>query len=368
MRRSPHANGYALAGVKRTAILGAGGFIGNRIVETLATGGQGDEVVPIVRRPSALALAGRFRLDGRVADAFDRGELETAFDGCTDLICAIAGDLRTIVETVAPVYAAAERAGIRRIVYLSSAMVHGQSPAPGTDETFALSLRQSLAYNRAKIQAEKLLQSLCRRGRTEAVILRPAIVYGPRSQWTGGLAGQLLDGTAFLADGGSGVCNAIYVDNLVHAIRLAIQAENVNGEAFLLNDRETLSWRDFTAPIADALGIPVDDIPRPTSSAILGASNSIGDRLVRPAGRALLRRLPRRFAEAQRAARNAFRGSEKQAELPEFARELALLQRCMVRLPSAKAQRMLGYDPPVSFEEACRRSIAWLKFAGYPTR
>ena len=43
------------------AIIGAGGFIGNRLVEMFHLGGR-HEVVPIVRRPSGLALPARFAL------------------------------------------------------------------------------------------------------------------------------------------------------------------------------------------------------------------------------------------------------------------------------------------------------------------
>jgi len=45
---------------------------------------------------------------------------------------------------------------------------------------------------------------------------------------------------------------------------------------------------------------------------------------------------------------------------------MALLQRCRWKLPSTKAARVLGYRPSVAFDEACRRSIGWLEFAGYP--
>jgi hypothetical protein len=47
---------------------------------------------------------------------------------------------------------------------------------------------------------------------------------------------------------------------------------------------------------------------------------------------------------------------------------MALLQRCRYKLPSAKAARVLGYRPSVAFDEACRRSVGWLEFAGYPVR
>jgi hypothetical protein len=46
--------------------------------------------------------------------------------------------------------------------------------------------------------------------------------------------------------------------------------------------------------------------------------------------------------------------------------EMALLYRCAYKLPFDKAARLLRYEPRVSFELACRRTIAWLAFAGYP--
>jgi hypothetical protein len=51
---------------------------------------------------------------------------------------------------------------------------------------------------------------------------------------------------------------------------------------------------------------------------------------------------------------------------PEATPEMALLYQCRYKLPWQKAERMLGYKPLVSFEESCRRSVAWLAFTGYP--
>ena len=72
--------------------------------------------------------------------------------------------------------------------------------------------------------AERRLRELRQGGPVELVVLRPAIVHGPRSAWTGGFADELLAGTAYLVEGGRGICNAAYVDNVVHAVRLASSA------------------------------------------------------------------------------------------------------------------------------------------------
>lgn len=358
-----------MAALSRIAVVGAAGFIGNRALEMLHLGG-GHEVVPVVRRPSALALASRFDLRPAIADAFDSSALERAFAGCELVLLAIAGDPAAIVGSIEPVYRAADRAGVRRLVYLSSASVHGQAPAPGTDEQSPISRFQPLAYNRAKASSERRLLALRAAGGTEVVILRPGIVHGPRSQWTGGLADQLLDGEAFLADAGVGICNAAYVDNVVHAIALAADAEGVDGEAFLIGDAETVTWRSLVAPVAAALDIDVDDLPAPSSAAILSQRTPWKARVVPPL-RTAYGRLPRPLAVPARiAVRVATEGRAPAASEPgqAFSRELALLHSCQVRLPHTKAEIRLGYRPIVTFEQACRRSVAWLRFAGYPVR
>ena len=76
--------------MKRVAIVGAGGFVGNRTVEMLHLRGR-MEVVPVARRAAGLALASRFPLQGAVADALDQKSLEEAFKSCDGVVASIAG-------------------------------------------------------------------------------------------------------------------------------------------------------------------------------------------------------------------------------------------------------------------------------------
>jgi nucleoside-diphosphate-sugar epimerase len=353
--------------VRRVAIVGAAGFIGSRLKESFHSSGAYD-VVPVVRRETVMESQCPCGVRPVIADALDEAALVAAFNGCDSVVSSIAGDPRTIVESARSIQSAAERVGVRRLIYLSSQMVHGQAPVPGTDEHSPLSLRQPIAYNAAKVRAERLLTRPGRRSRTEVVIIRPGIVYGPRSRWTRGIADELLAGKAFLADGGAGICNAIYVDNVVHAVERAIEAGRVAGEAFIVNDAETVTWRDLIRPIADALGVDLNAVPQPNSAEILGDRDSSHQSLLMGAARALVRLLPKRIAEAQRAARKAWQPPPEKTEEPatEYSLELALLHSCRVRLPTEKAERLLGFRPRVSFDEGCRRSVEWLRSAGYP--
>jgi len=358
----------------RVAVLGGGGFIGNRTVEMLHLGGRA-EVRPIVRHVAGMALASRFALDCRVADARDGDALARAFAGCDVVVHAVAGDPGVILGTLAPAFQAARHAGVRRIVYLSTASVHGQSPAPGTDEASPLRDDQPIEYNNAKVRAERRLGELRSEGGVELVILRPGIVLGPRSSWVGRFADALLAGKACLVDRGRGVCNAIYVDNLVHAIELASTA-SVDGETFLVADEEPVTWADVYRPVAVALGFALDDLPEAVVPALDGGRPR-ADLLRRSrAARRLARLLPKpvraKLAAALGVAPHTAAADDPWMQPaprpPVVTQEMALLYGCAHRLPFAKATRMLGYRPIVSFAEASERTVAWLAFAGYRPR
>lgn len=355
---------------RQVAVLGASGFIGNRTVELFQRDGD-IHVRPIVQRASRAALPRRFDLPVHVADARDTDSLTPAFEGCDSVIISIAGTSEMIVRSVEPVYRAAMKSNVRRLIYLSSASVHGQAPAPGVDETTPLSKRQPIAYNNAKVAAEQQLGRLREIGRVEVVILRPGIVFGPRSQWTGGVADEILNGTAYLTEGGWGVCNSIYVDNLVHAIKLALVAPNADDKAFLVGDAEAVTWRDLYLPICEALGYDLNDLPMPTIADVMGERPSMAQRLRATNFFHGLRWLvPRPARAAVKAALREMRqpfSTERPTSHPASL-ELALLHTSSYRPPYARAQRELDYSPPITFKEGCRRSVEWLGFAGYPVK
>src|SRR5206468_2761541 len=108
--------------MRQIAILGASGFIGNRTVEIFQRDG-GVHVRPIVQRPSRAALPRRFDLPVHVANALDTDSLTPAFEDCDSVVMAIAGTPETIVNSIEPVYRAAMKSNVRRLVYLSSASV-----------------------------------------------------------------------------------------------------------------------------------------------------------------------------------------------------------------------------------------------------
>jgi nucleoside-diphosphate-sugar epimerase len=331
----------------RIAVLGASGFIGRRIVERLC----GDPRFAV--RPVPRVQDAAFDAEQRIADARDENALAPSLAGCDVAVHAIAGDPRTIRDTIKPVVRAASRAGCRRIVYLGTAVVHGQAPVAEADESAPLPRDQRLAYNVAKRDAEANLLALGRAAGLAVVSLRPGIVYGPESRWITGVADALLAGRAGLVDGGRGLCNAIYVDNVVHAVALAATAPAVAGEAFLIGEGAGIPWREFYGRVAEPLGIPLASIP--------SISYDRRTELLRKV-RGRLRGLARRAGVPSRDRS----GIATPEERPFADREMALLHRARYVPAWTKARERLGYVPIVDPDDAWRQTIAWLAASGYP--
>ncbi|MCE0522312.1 MAG: NAD(P)-dependent oxidoreductase [Methylacidiphilales bacterium] len=331
-------------------------------------------VRPIVRNFSSLARLARFELDWRVTELTDVPKLTEALRGCDVLLHSIVGDESVILGSVAPVYKAAQLAGIRRIVYLSSSAVHGLAPDPSTSEETPLSTRQPFTYNNAKVRAEKLWAQLRSTGNVEIVGLRPSIVFGPRSRWCSDLASEALNGEAYFLREGTGICNTIYVDNLLHAIELAARTANVDGHYFLVRDRESVTWKDFYEPILQACGAQLRDVHRVEApvfrrswrdfladlrgSSFLRTIKPLSPRVAIRLGKATLNALP------APAPSSPWPGAGKPQ--PQVTAEMAALQQCEWRMPCAKSEKLLDYQPQISFAEGMKRSIGWLQFAGYP--
>ena len=78
-------------------------------------------------------------------------------------------------------------------------------------------------------------------------VLQPTVVYGPFGvTWTVRPLEQLQDGGLLLINGGTGVCNAVYVDDVVDAMVRASTAPSAHGEAFLISGADAAAARIWT--------------------------------------------------------------------------------------------------------------------------
>ncbi|MGG6293719.1 NAD-dependent epimerase/dehydratase family protein [Leptolyngbya sp. AN02str] len=352
----------------KVGVVGASGFVGRRAVEMLHEDGM--TVCPIVRQADSLPYFTQMGLQGYVANAFDQAALEQAFSGCDVVIHSILGSAGLIRGSVEPAYRAAQNAGVRRLIYLSSMIVHTSAPDPGTTEaTPPIQHQPGFPTHIAKIDAERKLLKLQKAGSVEVVIFRPGIVFGPRSRWINELADQFLQGTAYFIHDGRGICNTVYVDNLIHAMRLAMFAEGVNGEAFFVGDREQVTWFDFYHPFARALGVDphtIPQVPPPifTHSKKQEFLRSIRESEIVQKSLAFLsndlKQSMKRLIPKQSHASSTTLSTTLVNPEPIVTEMMAILQQSQYKLPLAKAEQRLGYQPIVSFDQGCRRSIEWM--------
>jgi nucleoside-diphosphate-sugar epimerase len=248
----------ALAGQK-VLVTGATGFIGGRLVERLVLE-HGAEVRALVRNLAGAARLARFP-SGSVTvlrgDVTNPADLETAMQGCDRVFHCAYGTSgsqkhRAWVNTEGTrrVLAAAQTAKARRIVYLSTLMVYGQTGDGDLDEA-APRQRFGNPYSDSKLEAERIALS----SGLPVAVIQPTAVYGPfGGVWTETVLRSLKAGRQILINGGDGMANPVYVDDLVSAMLLAAVKEEAVGEAFLVSSDEPVTWREMFGRFERMLG------------------------------------------------------------------------------------------------------------------
>ena len=238
-----------------------GGFIGGRLAERLAAGGEIDVLV-MVRRPAASQAFERAGCRSITGDVTSRSDISTAAEGCDVIFhCAFgtAGSTRhrRLVNSQGTqrVLEAGAAANVRRIVHLSTFMVYGKTVDGDIDEKMPRRTSGN-AYADSKLEAERIALGMAESGRAPVVVLQPVNVYGPHGKmWFEDILARLCVERIPLINGGSGVCNAVYVDDLVDAMLLAATADGVVGRAFLISSGERATWREFYAYFESLLGL-----------------------------------------------------------------------------------------------------------------
>jgi nucleoside-diphosphate-sugar epimerase len=358
-----------MSAAARVLITGGTGFIGGRIAERFASE-RGATVHVLARSPEKAArlAGGRFRVV--TGDMRDAAAAERAAEGC-DLVVHGAHAfglpmdeaVRVNVGGARNLLRAAHAAGARRFIYLSSVAVYGRTPPDGTDESRPL-VPTGDPYADSKIAVESEVRAFGRRHGFPIVILRPAIVYGPRSKvWSLGIIHALRAKHPIVVGRGDGICNVHYIDNLVDAVFLAAEVDAAAGEAFIVTDGAPCTWAEFVGHYARMLGM---DAP-PSCPAWLARFVAS---LFHPIDRATLRlrrtpaREPARFlVRATRLALRLLR--EPGLRICQFTPKDLLYFTHRAAFDIGKARDVLGYAPRVGLEEGMARTEAWLRKEGY---
>jgi nucleoside-diphosphate-sugar epimerase len=350
------------------AVLGAGGFVGSRLLERATHAGRTD-IVPVVRAARSIGRAANLGVSYRFGDASRADSLERALAGCEAVVNLTTGDPADIPRTTENIYAAALAAGARLLVHLSSATVYGPVERPGLPDDAPPRLGHWMPYARQKGVAENFLRERMTDGRLAIVVLRPGLVWGPGSPWVLGPATDLVQGRAFLAGGGSGICNLMYVDDLLRGIDAVLAQREPPSGFYHVGDDETITWAEYYAALAAGLGVdPAAIRAVPGDRYRIGLRDRLDELKSLPIYRRIKDRLPleTRAQIRRRLARSLGRGGPTPGTTAGAAvtRELWQLQTTRHRLPTAKFRATFGHHNTVSFPNGIAASLAWLRFIG----
>ncbi len=266
-------------------LTGANGFIGRALCARLIA--EGWRVIAALR--SGLGVHDLpDRVEPLVIGALDRHTCwRQALEGVDTLIHLAAqttarsdADLRAMSEVnVAATEQLARQAvaaGVRRMIFLSSAKVYGESSPLGQPFTPADEPRPETPYARSKWQAEQSLRQIARDTALELVIVRPPLVYGPAA---GGNFDRLLRalrlGVPLPFANVNNRRSLLFIDNLVDLLIHSMSDPAAVRQPLLPADGEDLSTAELLHRAGCALERPARLFPMP-SSMLFGVTRLMG--------------------------------------------------------------------------------------------
>jgi len=269
-------------------VTGANGFLGRNLVGELHRRGY---------RIRAMVLAGGLpgELESKVAetvhgDVLDRDLVQRAAGGCEAVIHAAAvtsiwpsrNELqrRINVGGTANVIRGAQKAGVRRVVYVGSASSfgYGTKEDPGDETREYRSGIYGLDYFDSKYEAQTLVRRAAERGDLPAVIVNPTYMFGPGDAKPG--PGLLILGVYHqrIPGGATGGRNYASVKDVAVGIANALERGTV-GECYILGN-ENLSYGELFSKISGVIGRPASGLAFPAWLAkAAGLAGSIYGRL-----------------------------------------------------------------------------------------
>jgi nucleoside-diphosphate-sugar epimerase len=340
----------------RILVTGGTGFIGGRLVEVLA--GRGAHI-----RVTTSEVRNRSRLAGLPvelvqANLLDHAALADAVIGC-DVVFHFAYEFggsaqdqqKANVEGTRALAEAFLKNGGRRFVHISSVSAYG-APDDGDLSEDTPPKPTENAYSNTKLKIDRLLRDLHQTRGMPVAIVQPTIVYGPfGSTWTTRLLEQVRSCRIVLPSNGTGLCNAVYVDDVVAASMLTAEADAAVGEAFLISGSSPTTWREFYSAYERMLGkqaiLALDDQQMCDEEEFERRSNSIYGRFRRKLARSLWKEVPPKFGLP--------------LYLPDPGTRALYAAQTIVRID--KARNKLGYRPAFDLDHGMALTREWAQRA-----
>jgi nucleoside-diphosphate-sugar epimerase len=153
-------------------------------------------------------------------------------------------------------------AGVRRIIYISSIGVNGNSTEQKAFTEDDIPSPCS-PYAISKWEAEAIIRAFS--GSMEVVIVRPPLVYGPRAPGNFSRFMQFINsGFPLPFEGINNRKSFIYLENIIDALIKCVQKVEAIGKTYLVSDGQDVSTPELIRMIAGAMGKKARLFPCPT--------------------------------------------------------------------------------------------------------
>jgi nucleoside-diphosphate-sugar epimerase len=318
-------------------VTGGTGFTGKALVKRLLD--DGHDVVALDNKEGHKTQELReWGADVRIGSVTDRDLIDSCVMG-VDVVQHLAAAFREMnvpesyyddvnIGGTRNVLEAAKAHGVKKLIYCSTCGVHGnvENP-PGNEEA---PITPADYYQRTKYEAEPLVKEAAASG-LDALILRPAAIYGPGDPERFQMIFKRVNRGVFpMIGNGSTLYHPLYIDNLVDALVLAMEPSKGTGEAYLIADEEYVPIKDLVNRAAAALGVEVKIRYYPTLPVVI--AGHLCEKICKP-----LKISP-----------------------PIFPRRVDWYRQNRA-FDISKAKRDLGYQPRVGLDEGLKRTADWYR-------
>lgn len=321
----------------RILVTGASGFLASHLIRALQE--RGHTVRALVRPSSDTTRLEQASVDIHSGDVRLPETLAGAMrevDAVFHLAAAIGvrrplRDYHAVnVTGTENVCRAAQAAGVKRLVHVSSTSVYKQGLGVPVDETAPLAPPPD-PYAVTKAAGDSLVQRLIAEEQLPASIVRTTTIFGPGDDLNfGRIAQRLLAGTSIVIGSGGNRVPVAFVDDVVQGLLLVLEHEAA-GEIYNITDDRCPTQAELLQEIADQVGARPPRIHVPYRL-LYGAAY-----------------LAERLAHATRSER---------AVVTRFG---VLLYGADNRFAIDKARRELGYEPRVSLRQGVSTAAEWYR-------
>ncbi len=259
-------------------VTGATGFIGKHLVKRLSA--DGHRVRCLVRTPERAQALRDPDLDLIYGDVNDPQALQRGMQNC-DWLFHLANlysmwepdDSRYDIVNAAGtrrVFECAAAAGVKKVVYISTAAVYGKPDEVPFEENARPGPRLFSKYARSKAAADQLAWDFYRRG-LPLVVLYPGIVLGAgddkaSGQYIQDIIRRRVPSTIFH----NSYASYVYVGDVVEAMVRAAEKPETLGQRYLIGGT-VLDGRAYTRLISEVAGVKLPVLRLPDWTVLLAA-------------------------------------------------------------------------------------------------